>query len=167
MARRVSTTVECEKIIATNPEKATENIRKKALQWGDTPFTPVNLELKFTEPRLIPAAILGELKRQLVEKLETALIADHQQNRPERLVLSPSMRGCPQGGGVNPDAIPDHLMTCHHCIRHANGLCPRETGRPAPDLYLRNGASTFPLEFDCKNCLMFIQKKILSLQPDK
>ena len=57
-------TVNCQlktdKITANNPEKATENIRKKALQWGDTPFNPVNLELKFNEPRLIPAFVIGE-----------------------------------------------------------------------------------------------------------
>ena len=69
---RVSTSVTCEKIPATNPEKATENIRKKALQWGDTPFLPNHLELQFAEPRLIPASVIGEMKRQLVEKLTDA-----------------------------------------------------------------------------------------------
>ena len=78
---RVSTSVTCEKITANNPEKATENIRKKALQWGDTPFNPINLELQFAEPRLIPASVIGEMKRQLVEKLTDALINDHQSHR--------------------------------------------------------------------------------------
>ena len=70
-----------DKITANNPDKATENIRKKALQWGDTVFNPIHLELQFTEPRLIPASVIGEMKRQLVEKLTDALINDHRSHR--------------------------------------------------------------------------------------
>ena len=59
---------------------------------------------------------------------------------------------------TDPDEIPDHLMTCHHCIRYANGLCSKETGQKAEPLFIRNGSHIFRLEFDCKNCLMYIQK---------
>ena len=162
---RVSASVTCDKITANNPDKATENIRKKALQWGDTVFNPVNLELQFTEPRLIPASVLGEMKRQLVEKLTEALIVDHQTHRSLRQ-SSPSETVTPQPPTFNPqlstlnsqdpDAIPDHLMTCHHCIRYANGMCSKETGQKATPLWLRNGAHTFRLEFDCRNCLMYV-----------
>lgn len=162
---RVSASVTCDKITANNPDKATENIRKKALQWGDTVFNPVNLELQFTEPRLIPASVLGEMKRQLVEKLTEALIVDHQTHRSQRQ-SSPSETVTPQPPTFNPqlstlnsqdpDAIPDHLMTCHHCIRYANGMCSKETGQKATPLWLRNGAHTFRLEFDCRNCLMYV-----------
>ena len=77
----VSTNTECEKIIANNPEKATENIRKKALQWGDTIFNPVGLELNFAKPYLIPASVIGEMKRDLVEKLMNQLVENHMNNR--------------------------------------------------------------------------------------
>ena len=147
----VSTRIDADKIAANNPEKATENIRKKALQWGDTVFTPINLELQFTAPRLIPASVIGEMKRQLVEKLTEKLIENHRNNREHRrdgvhTVSTP----------IDPDAIPDHLMTCHHCVRYANGMCSRETGQRATSLYIRNGANTFRLEFDCRNCLMYV-----------
>ena len=66
-----------------------------------------------------------------------------------------------------PDAIPDHLMTCHHCIRYANGMCSKETGQKATDLFLRpvgypplrggQGGVTFRLVFDCRHCLMYVQ----------
>ena len=49
------------------------------------------------------------------------------------------------------------LMTCHHCIRYANGLCPKITGKPTGPLFIRNGENVFPLEFDCKNCLMYVK----------
>ena len=158
-----------EKITANNPEKATDNIRKKALQWGDTPFNPINLELHFTEPRLIPASVIGEMKRQLVEKLTDALIENHRSNRECRDVSRNVSKKTDCSGDVSgnvsttiptidPDEIPDHLMTCHHCIRYANGLCSKEIGQRAEPLFIRNGSHIFRLEFDCKNCLMYIQK---------
>ena len=165
-------TVNCqlstEIIPANNPEKATENIRKKALQWGDTAFNPINLELQFAEPRLIPASVIGEMKRELVTKLAEELIKNHRNNRKTRCTDTPRVsaeppengrtrcNGCTQYVPTDPDAIPDHLMTCHHCIRYANGMCSRETGKKAEPLFIRNGTNTFRLEFDCKKCLMYV-----------
>ena len=144
-----SVVINCDKITANNPEKATENIRKKALQWGDTPFNPVNLELRFTEPRLIPASVIGEMKRELVTKLTDELVENHRNNRDTR--CTDVARNV---STIDPDEIPEALMTCHHCIRYANGLCSKETGQKATPLFIRNGANTFLLEFDCRNCLM-------------
>jgi putative protease len=156
----VSTSIQCDKILANNPEKATENIQKKAMQWGDTVFNPVNLELKFNEPRLIPASLIGEMKRDLVMKLTNELIENHRNNRKQRCTDTPSVSAetpeieCTRCVSTNPDEIPTALMTCHHCIRYANGMCSKETGQKATPLYIRNGANTFRLEFDCRNCLM-------------
>ena len=154
-APRASATIQCEKITANNPEKATENIRKKALQWGDTLFNPINLELKFTEPRLIPASVIGEMKRDLVAKLTDELVENHRNNREHRQDHTPSRMDVCQTS-PNPDEIPNRLMTCHHCIRYANGMCSKETGQKAEPLFIRNGANTFRLEFDCRNCLMYV-----------
>ncbi len=157
---RVSASVTCDKITANNPEKATENIRKKALQWGDTVFNPVNLELRFSEPRLIPASVIGEMKRDLVAKLMDELVENHRDNRPRRdtsnVSADTSERGHTRCVPTDPDAIPSALMTCHHCIRYANGLCSKETGQKATPLFIRNGTNTFRLEFDCRNCLMTV-----------
>ena len=148
----VSTSIQCDIILANNPEKATENIQKKALQWGDTIFNPVNLELKFKEPRLIPASVIGEMKRDLVTKLTDELVENHKNNRECR-----REGACTFSTTVtNPDEIPAALMTCHHCIRYANGMCSKETGQKATPLFIRNGANTFRLEFDCRNCLMTV-----------
>ena len=154
-ALRASATIQCEKITANNPEKATENIRKKALQWGDTLFNPINLELKFTEPRLIPASVIGEMKRELVTKLTEELIENHRNNREHRQDHTSSRMDVCQTP-PNPDEVPSRLMTCHHCIRYTNGMCSKETGQKAEPLFIRNGANTFRLEFDCRNCLMYV-----------
>ena len=151
----VSTTLQCEKITANNPVKATDNIRKKALQWGDTPFNPVGLELRFTEPRLIPASVIGEMKRELVTKLIEELIENHRDNRPMRCTDG----ACTASTKIDPDEIPAALMTCHHCIRYANGMCLKQSsaetrhGMSQP-LFIRNGENIFRLEFDCRNCMM-------------
>ena len=147
---RVSVGIQCDKILANNPEKSIENIRKKALQWGDTVFNPINLELKFNEPRLIPASVIGEMKRELVAKLMYELIENHRNNRECRTDVARNVSTT----AINPDAIPTALMTCHHCIRYANGMCSKETGQKATPLFIRNGTNTFRLEFDCRNCIM-------------
>ena len=126
------------KIPATNPEKALENIRKKALQWGDTIYNPVSLDIRFSQPYLIPASVIGEMKRGLLERLKV------KGERPRKEHLSPLT------SHLSP------LMTCHHCIRYANGMCPKNTGKPVGPLFIRNGENTFRLEFDCKNCLMYV-----------
>ena len=154
---RVSTSVQCEKIVANNPEKATDNIRRKALQWGDTPFNPVDLQIRFSQPYLIPASVIGEMKRELVILLTDKLIEDHRNNRPTSTLLSREELGEAWSSlVVAPDDISTHLMTCHHCIRYANGMCPKETGKPVGPLFIRHGDNTFRLEFDCKNCQMFV-----------
>jgi len=162
---RTKATIQCEKIPANNPEKATENIRRKALQWGDTPFNPINLKLQFSQPYLIPASVIGEMKRDLVAKLTEELIENHRNNRPTRccsdtpLVSADTTENETEGGRTqciptDKMAIPAALMTCHHCIRYANSMCPKITGKPVGPLFIRNGENTFGLEFDCKNCLM-------------
>ena len=186
-------TLSTPKIVATNPEKASENIRKKALQWGDTVFNPVNLELRFSQPYLIPAAVLGELKRGLVEKLTESLIAQHRDDR--RCEMDSQGRGNPlvvesaskvpypvteldyRGNVTNQlsaefyrqhgveeieEALEKSfskqpgltLMTTHHCIRYANGMCLKNHPAYTGPLTIRNGSNTFRLEFDCKQCLM-------------
>ena len=134
------------KIVATNPEKAFENIRKKALQWGDTIYNPVGLEIRFSQPYLIPASVISEMKRGLLDIMAS-------ETKPAKQTQTEPLR---VSSTVDPDAIPTHLMTCHHCIRYANGLCPKETGKPVGPLFIRNGENTFRLEFDCKNCLMYV-----------
>ena len=46
------------------------------------------------------------------------------------------------------------VMTTKHCIRYANGMCAKETGKPATPLYICNERGRFRLDFDCKNCQM-------------
>ena len=95
------------------------------------------------------------MKRDLVAKLTEELIENHRNNREQRQNHTLSGMDVCQTS-PNPDEIPSRLMTCHHCIRYANGMCSRETGQKAEPLFIRNGTNTFRLEFDCRNCLMYV-----------
>ena len=155
-ATGLAMTVTTPKIAANNPEKALENIRKKLSQWGDTIYNPVNIDIQLSQPYLIPASVLGELKRGLVGKselrgerlevnnLKTTISRENLQEILKQENLSPLISHL------------SSLMTCHHCIRYANGLCPKITGKSVGPLYIRNGENIFRLEFDCKNCLMYV-----------
>ena len=186
-----------QKDIAKNPEKALENIRTKLSQWGDTKFTIESVDIDFKEVYFIPNSILGELKRQLVAKLEETLVKRHfdcseaewrnhrhlndsEQNfsgdfsttlrfaRNDGLsylgnVTNSLSRQFYENHGVThiddglEKTMPEGeivVMTTKHCIRYANGMCAKETGKPATPLYISNPHGRFRLDFDCKNCQM-------------
>lgn len=206
----ITTYLSTEKEIANNAEKALENIKNKLSQWGDTEFVveefyfsqqdnettrqrDVELQ-KFpveTYGRMsyfIRASVLGEMKKDLVEKLRSYLIEKHRDERERRDITSSQQNTIyPQehlsylGNVINKKArefyelhgvkdIEDGLekiksndelvvMTTKHCIRYANNICSKEIGKPATSLYLVNDKGRFRLDFDCRNCCMKVIKE--------
>ncbi len=203
--RFVTTNISIEKEIANNAEKALENIKSKLSQWGDTEFSVEDVEIFFdngqqtTDNRLCPqeshvetygrmsyfirASVLGEMKKDLVEKLKSYLIEKHRNERERRDITSsqqniiyPKEHLSYLGNVINNKArefyelhgvtdIEDGLekiksndelvvMTTKHCIRYANNICSKEIGKPATSLYLVNDKGRFRLDFDCRNCCM-------------
>ncbi len=206
----ITTYLSTEKEIANNAEKALENIKNKLSQWGDTEFVVEefcfgqqdnettrqrDVELhKFpveTYGRMsyfIRASVLGEMKKDLVEKLRTYLIEKHRDERERRDITSsqqniiyPKEHLSYLGNVINKKArefyelhgvkdIEDGLekiksndelvvMTTKHCIRYANNICSKEIGKPATSLYLVNDKGRFRLDFDCRNCCMKVIKE--------
>ena len=206
----ITTYLSTEKEIANNAEKALENIKSKLSQWGDTEFMVENIEIFFdngqqtTDNRLCPqeshvetygrmsyfirASVLGEMKKDLVEKLRAYLIEKHRNERERRNITSsqqnviyPKEHLSYLGNVINKKAkefyefhgvkdIEDGLekiksndelvvMTTKHCIRYANNICSKEIGKPATSLYLVNDKGRFRLDFDCRNCCMKVIKE--------
>ena len=206
----ITTYLSTEKEIANNAEKALENIKSKLSQWGDTEFLVENIEIFFdngqqkTDNRLCPqeshvetygrmsyfirASVLGEMKKDLVEKLRAYLIEKHRDERERRNITSsqqnviyPKEHLTYLGNVINKKArefyefhgvkdIEDGLekiksndelvvMTTKHCIRYANNICSKEIGKPATSLYLVNDKGRFRLDFDCRNCCMKVIKE--------
>ena len=179
----VSVSLQCPKDIAKNPEKALENIRTKLSQWGDTKFSIKNIDIQLDTIYFITASVLGEMKRQLVAELEKSLIERHRAERSVETHGRASLQtGFPANdlsylanvtNSLSRKFYENHgvahiddgleksmqdgeivVMTTKHCIRYANGMCAKETGKPATPLYISNERGRFRLDFDCKNCQM-------------
>ena len=207
----VTTNISIEKEVAINTEKALDNIKSKLSQWGDTEFSVEEIEVDFndngqqtTDNRHCPqespvetygrtslayfirASVLGEMKKDLVEKLKSYLIEKHRNERetfikPEINVLYPMEKVSYLGNVINKksrefyerhgvEIIEDGLeklhsneetvvMTTKHCVRYANNICCKEIGKPAESLYLFNEKGRFRLDFDCRNCCMKVIKE--------
>ena len=180
----VTTNLSIEKEIANNAEKALENIKNKISQWGDTEFTVVGTRLATsvqTTAYFIRTSVLGEMKKDLVEKLKSYLIDKHRNERetfvkPKTNAIYPKESLSYLGNVINNKSrefyelhgvtdVEDGLeklksndelvvMTTKHCIRYANNICSKEIGKPATSLYLVNDKGRFRLDFDCRNCCM-------------
>ncbi len=174
-----SVEIKCQKDPAKNSEKAFESIRAKLSQWGDTKFTVESIDIDFKEVYFIPNSVLGDMKRQLIVKLEETLMEHHrvepcrnasqQADFPTKtlsysgnVVNSLSRKFYENHGVAHIDdglekTMPEGeivLMTTKHCIRYANGMCAKETGKPATPLFISNEHGRFRLDFDCKKCCM-------------
>lgn len=185
----ISVCLQNQKEIAKNPEKSVENIRTKLSQWGDTPFCIENVDVALEQPYFIPASVLGEMKRQLLSALRQSLHdeirqdirdshdeirRDLQADFPEKKlsylgnVTNTLARQFYENHGVTSvddgleKTMPDGeivVMTTKHCVRYANGMCSRETGRHATPLYISNERGRFRLDFDCRRCCMNVVYK--------
>ena len=197
----VTTNISIEKEIAINTEKALDNIKSKLSQWGDTEFSVEEIEVDFEDYKSEPidnnqhpiayfirASVLGEMKKDLVEKLKSYLIEKHRNERDCRDVTSvasnvvyPKESLTYLGNVINKksrefyerhgvEIIEDGLeklhsneetvvMTTKHCVRYANNICCKEIGKPAESLYLFNEKGRFRLDFDCRNCCMKVIKE--------
>ncbi len=172
-----------DKIKAENEVAALENIRRKATQWGDTSFNIKDFDLALSESFFIPASTLGNMKRVMVDVVKNYLINNHLENRDLRLsadddypylsdnvdcfanIINEEARRFYENHGVKDiqygvekqmPSLPLKVMTTKHCIRYANGMCCRETGKPSAPLIIKNDTGCFTIEFDCKNCVMNI-----------
>lgn len=95
-SEHVTTNISIEKEIANNAEKALENIKNKLSQWGDTEFSIAELHVltqliasvQTQKAYFIRASVLGEMKKDLLEKLRSYLIDKHRDERERRTVIS-------------------------------------------------------------------------------
>ncbi len=209
----VTTNISIEKEVAINTEKALDNIKSKLSQWGDTEFAVEEIDVDFGKSvetqniasvlsqniasesmansqqpiaYFIRASVLGEMKKDLVEKLKSYLIEKHRNERetfvrPETNAIFPKDNLSYLGNVINAksrefyerhgvEIIEDGLeklrsndelvvMTTKHCVRYANNICSKEIGKPATSLYLVNDKGRFRLDFDCRNCCMKVIKE--------
>ena len=159
-----------------------DNIRRQLMRLGDTPYicTEEDIEIRFSDNWFIPASVLGEWRREVVNRIN-----DPTPNRP---TPNPSREGRGEAS-ANPSrgqgSLPSRgdlegsvggespLMTCRFCLRYALGYCTREAKSSPPRGEIERGfpyreplrlrlsdGRTFPLRFDCKACEMQVLKEL-------
>lgn len=145
-------TCETEKQAAQNIEKAESSLRENLNKLGGTDFIAESITLHTSHPRFIPASVINNLRRDVIEQLtETRLLGYERPARrvaaeppaiyPEDTlsylanVYNQKARTFYQKHGVKLiaaayeankelDEVP--LMITKHCLRFSHGLCPKE-----------------------------------------
>ena len=160
-----------------------DNIVRQLTKLGDTIYTCDEVDIPADFNYFIPNSLLSDMRRQLVERLQTAPVTPNTPSSPS----SPNPPSSPNTPIQAPSV--DHpyfynianriacdfygakeltayelkggdgpIMQCRHCIRYALGFCVKHGGqRPTwqePLSLVLGDGRRFPLEFDCKNCQM-------------
>lgn len=180
-------THESEKTKATNPEQAHQNIMKQLTKTGDTDFVVTDVKIELSEDYFIAAGMLNQMKRQLIENLLQKRLESHLKpisKRESNKVDYPQKSIDYQGNVANKLAHKFYLahgvekiqpafellsademkgrviMTTRYCIKYELGICPSKQNskikHPEP-LSLQDERRSYPLEFDCRNCLMKVR----------
>lgn len=171
---------------ARSPQQAA--IQRQLAKLGDTPFEATDIRIQTEGERFIPASKLTEWRRQTAQRLLQDHLTSYERDRAGKVDDEALRKLLPEQLGFTAN-VANHLaekfyhshgteitapafelnepkgetiiMTCRHCIRHALGLCLKQTGGKGPkSLVLRlPDGQTFPLRFDCRNCEMQVLKK--------
>lgn len=184
---RVTMSFPLEKQIARTPQKA--NLKTLLCKLGNTPFdtTPEQVEVGYDEEWFLPASLVAEWRRQVVDELLVARRINYQRH-VQRIkstshpyitqqltylgnVMNEQAAGFYRQHGVieqapafeqiQPVDVP--LMYCRHCLRYSMGWCPKhQTGRSSyrePYYLVSSDGNRFRLQFDCKHCQMLVFKE--------
>ena len=171
--------------IANNVDKSKENVIKQLSKLGDTEFYVSQIKVSQDFNLFIPISKLNEIRRDAIGQLQKVLrenynkgyrdlhfecgeypynSLDYSFNVSNKLSKA-FYEKC--GSNVNQMAfecsVPDSdvvLMKTKHCLRHFAGICKKDSS-DNKKLFLKDEyGNSYPLEFDCKNCVMKILKKV-------
>jgi 23S rRNA 5-hydroxycytidine C2501 synthase len=167
-----------------NPEKARQQLEKHLNSTGNTSFRTTGLTIHPDPPGFLPASLLNGIRRESLEKL--ARVRQETYRREEKPfhpddipypenkldfhanVMNALARKFYEHHGAiitEPafEALSDitgkTVMTTRYCIRYQLDLCPKlQSPRLSikEPLHLRDAHHTYRLEFDCRECRMFL-----------
>jgi collagenase-like PrtC family protease len=167
-----------------DPARARQQIEKHLTSTGSTPYQVSRLMIQTQQPGFLPASILNGIRRDILEVLtgrrreayphRNIPFTPNDAPYPEKKldfhanVFNALARQFYErhGSVVTEPAFEDladlsgkPLMTTRYCIRHQLDLCPKAQ-RPGQKikepLRLRDAHHTYRLEFDCRQCRMFL-----------
>jgi len=169
--------------LAINPEKSVENIIVQLSKSGDTIFNIRRVDVSMPKPIFIPTSTINKIRRDLLslllsKRLEHFIVPRETRNcsksqyADEKLTYKGNVSNIlarlfynRQGVSAIDDAfelqrqIPEaELLVTRYCIKYEIGICPvKQNGKPTAELSLRDNNHLYPLEFDCKNCVMKVK----------
>ena len=167
-----------------DPARAREQIEKHLTSTGNTPYQVSRLTIQPQQPGFLPASTLNGIRRDVLEALtgirreayphQSITFTPNDAPYPEKKldfhanVFNALARQFYERHGAAvtepafealADTTEKPLMTTRYCIRHQLDLCPK-TQRPGQNikepLRLRDAHYTYRLEFDCRQCRMFL-----------
>lgn len=163
---------------ARNPEANAASLRQQAARSGDTIFAVRGVEVRGAE-RFVPASLLGELRREGLERLlaermkrpfehrilpenpaarypsEQLVAEENVTNRlAEAFYRDHGVRRIERGLDLAPTTVGHTVMRSSYCIRREIGECLKEHPRLQGPLWLERGRHRYRLEFDCARCEM-------------
>ncbi len=170
------------KILAEKPIVASELITHQLEKLGDTRFSFRAVNLNVTNIPHLKASVINNMRRKVIEKLESVRIQSFEKEVFAHLVSSfpfPQKQLTYLGNVSNKlaeifykrhgvDTIEPAfeiaklkgsttVMTTKHCIRYQMDACAihqKSTKKLNEPLFLQDNHHTYQLEFDCKQCIM-------------
>lgn len=169
---------------ARDPVRAGSQIDEHLTRTGNTPYRVARLTIAPHEPGFLPASVLNGIRRDVLEMLSgirhetyprpnipftpndapypeknldfranvANALAQRFYERHGATVTEPAFESLS-------DTIGKTVMTTRYCIRYQLDLCPKlqHPGRPVKEpLKIRDAHHTYRLEFDCRQCRMFV-----------
>ena len=164
---------------ARDKAKGEEALRRQLSRSGDTIFEVRNIEIE--EIRFAPMSLIGTLRREVLEALESKRLAEYRwaapfvENRNAKYpasVLAPQdnvtnrlarelytdcdVKDIAEGLDCRATTAGEQVVISDYCIRREIGECLLKKPRLRGDLYLVRGTKKYKLCFDCKACQMKI-----------
>jgi len=169
---------------ARDPVRARKQIETHLTSTGNTPYRTVSLTIEPRDPGFLPASTLNGLRRDVLETLTGIRCGAYPHpNIPftpndfpypeEKLdfranVLNALARRFYERHGATitepaletlSDPTGKTVMITRYCLRYQLDLCPKvqRSGPPVQEpLRIRDAHHTYRLEFDCRQCRMFL-----------
>ena len=156
----VSLVFDCEKTVASNPERAEAVLKQQLSKLGGTPLVAENISVRWSQPLFLSAAFLNDCRRRLTEHFLSQFSSATQDALSataddKDAYITTIKRSVPYTG--NNSVLPEALMTCKYCILYELGCCkknsPTASHRPT---FLRTGKTLLRIQTDCKRCEMML-----------
>ncbi len=167
-----------------NPILARGQIEKQLTSTGNTSYRIVRLTIRPEQPGFLPASMLNGIRREVLEKLTSIRqeacprqeipFTPNNTPYPEKTldfhanVFNALARQFYERHGATvaepaletlSDTTGKTVMTTRYCIRHQLDMCPKlqqALHSVKEPLRLRDAHHTYRLEFDCRQCRMFV-----------